>query len=226
MHPVLFQIGHYTVHTFGIILMIAFAVAVYRVYRAATRMAGVPGSPDPMDVLDVSVWMILAGVVGARALFVAIDWSQYRGQPATWLAIWQGGISFHGALIGGLLAMFLYTWRRRISVLKLADLIAPSAMIGYAIGRLGCLFNGCCYGAPTNMPWGIRFFDDGHWTPPSHPTQLYASLLSFAFFGILVRLERHKQFDGQLLGWYLILAAIERFTMEIWRAGYTSTVVA
>jgi phosphatidylglycerol:prolipoprotein diacylglycerol transferase len=99
-------------------------------------------------------------------------------------------------------------------------------MLGYAIGRIGCFFNGCCYGAPTNLPWGVRFFDDGHWTPPSHPTQIYASLMGFAFFALLAWIERRKSYDGQLLGWYLIFAAIERFVMEIWRGGYTSTVVA
>ncbi len=98
-------------------------------------------------------------------------------------------------------------------------------MIAYAIGRIGCLLNGCCYGAPTNMPWGMRFFDDGHWTPPSHPTQLYASLLSLVFFAGLVWLEKRQTYRGQIACWYLLGTATERFLMEIWRAGTTSDVV-
>ncbi len=244
MHPILFHIGSFAVHSFGVMLMIAFALGVYRAYRAAGRLAPVEkqsdplpnpspskgrealGAPEAADVLDVSVWMILAGVIGARLMFVIIDWNDYRGHPGTWFALWEGGISFHGGLIGGLAAMLIYAWRRRISILKLGDLLVPSVMLGYAIGRIGCFLNGCCYGAPTTMPWGVVFHDDGLVTQPSHPTQIYASLMSFAFFAGLVWLERRKVFDGQIIGWYLILAAVERFVMEIWRAGYTSTIVA
>ena len=227
MHPILFHIGNFTVHTFGAILMVAFAVAVYRGFRAAEKREGSlqPGQATGADILDVSVFMILAGVFGARALFVALDWSQYSGRPQTWLAIWEGGISFHGALLGGILAMALFCRARKLSLMKLCDSLAPSVMIGYAIGRIGCFFNGCCYGIPTTMPWGVRFFDDGHWTPPSHPTQLYASAMSFLFFAILVRIERRQTYVGQMVGWYLIFAATERFIMEIWRAGVTSTIV-
>lgn len=229
MHPILFHIGSYSVHSFGVMLMIAFAAAVYRAYTAAERLRrkdDSPGTPDAVDVLDVSVWLILAGVIGARALFVALDWSEYKGHPGTWFAIWEGGISFHGALIGGLAALIVFTLRRHLSFLKLVDVLAPSVMLGYAIGRIGCFLNGCCYGVPTTMPWGVRFFDDGHWTPPSHPTQIYASLMGFFFFGLLVWLEKRKAYDGQILGWYLVFAAVERFVMEIWRAGVTSTIVA
>ena len=98
-------------------------------------------------------------------------------------------MSFHGGLFGGIGALIGYCLIKRMSILKVADLFAPSVMIAYVIGRLGCLLNGCCYGAPTTMPWGIRFHDDGVLTPPSHPTQLYASLLSLVFFAGLVWLE-------------------------------------
>lgn len=228
MHPILFHIGSYSVHSFGVMLMIAFAVSVLRAAKAAERLrrGKVEGAPDSNDVLDVSVWLILAGVIGARAMFVALDWADYKSHPSTWAAIWEGGISFHGALIGGLIALIVFTVRRKLSFLKLVDVLAPSVMLGYAIGRIGCFLNGCCYGMPTTMPWGVRFYNNGHWTPPSHPTQLYASAMAFAFFGLLVWIERRKAFDGQVLGWYLILTAVERFVMEIWRAGVTSTVLA
>jgi phosphatidylglycerol---prolipoprotein diacylglyceryl transferase len=230
MHPILFHIGSYAVHSFGVMLMIAFAASVLRAYRATIRIApespAAGGVPEPADVLDVGAWMILAGVIGARLMFVIIDWPDYRGHPGSWFALWEGGISFHGGLVGGLIAMAIYTKRRGISIVKLGDLLAPSVMLGYAIGRIGCFLNGCCYGGPTSMPWGVVFHDDGRVTPPSHPTQIYASLMSFAFLGVLIWLERNKSFDGQIIGWYLILASVERFVMEIWRAGYTSTVVA
>ncbi|MEO7720165.1 MAG: prolipoprotein diacylglyceryl transferase [Capsulimonas sp.] len=232
MHPILFRIGAapggYAVHTFGVMMMLAFAVGIWRAVAAARRQKGEPGDVPVDAILDAGTWMILAGIAGARLMFIIVDWSSYRDHPLSGLEIWNGGLSFHGALFGGLLALIVFCLIRRISILKITDLFAPSVMLSYAIGRIGCFFNGCCYGAPTTMPWGIRFNEDGqgHWTVPSHPTQMYSTILSLIFFGVLVWLERRKAFDGQLLCWYIILSATERFLMEIWRGGVTSTVVA
>ncbi len=227
MFPILFHHGAFVVHTFGPILMLAFLAALGRAYTVAKRQNDPAISPD--NVLDVGIWMILCGVLGARLLFVALSWNQYRHAPdfpGSILKVWEGGLSFHGGLFGGIAAAVVYCLIKRISILKIADLFAPSVMVAYAIGRIGCLLNGCCYGGPTEMPWGMRFFDDGHWTARSHPTQLYASLLSFALFAGLVWLESRRAYLGQVFCWYLIGASVERFLMEIWRAGTTSDVVA
>lgn len=226
MFPVLFHVGSFAVHTYGVVLMLAFLAALARTYQSAKRQND-PGVP-PDNILDAGIWMILIGTVGARLLFVLIDWDSYRHAPnfpLNTLQVWQGGLSFHGGLFGGIGALVGYCLLKRMSILKVADLFAPSVMIAYVIGRLGCLLNGCCYGAPTTMPWGIRFRDDGVLTPPSHPTQLYASLLSLVFFAALVWLERRRAYYGQISCWYILLAATERFLMEIWRAGTTSDVV-
>jgi phosphatidylglycerol:prolipoprotein diacylglycerol transferase len=227
----LFQLGSgkhaITVHTYGVLLAVAILVAVLRTRAVADRRKD--GVINGDVVFDASVWMVTAGIVGARLLFVIFDWPSYRDNPVSALRFWEGGISFHGALFGGFLALVAFCHRSKISLPCLADVFAPSVMLAYVIGRVGCFFNGCCYGAPTNAPWGVRFFDDEHgvWTPPSHPTQLYAAALSLVFFGLLVLLERrYHRFDGQVLCWYVIAAAVERFVMEIWRAGVTSTVWA
>ena len=228
MHPILFHIGSFVAHTYGFVLLIAFLVALGRAYSVAKQQHDPAIRPD--DVLDAGIWMIVSGMIGARLLFVLIGWnSQYLHAadfPANIFKVWQGGLSFHGGLFGGILGAVVYCLVKRISILKIADLFAPSVMVAYAIGRIGCLLNGCCYGGPTEMPWGMRFFDDGHWTVRSHPTQLYASLLSFVFFAGLVWLERRRTYLGQVFCWYLIGASVERFLMEIWRAGTTSDVVA
>jgi len=227
MFPVLFHHGAFVVHTYGVILMLAFLAALVRAYTVAKRQNDPAISPD--NVLDAGIWMIVCGVLGARLLFVALSWSQYRHAPdfpGNILKVWEGGLSFHGGLFGGIAAAVVYCLIKRISILKIADLFAPSVMVAYAIGRIGCLLNGCCYGGPTEMSWGMRFFDDGHWTARDHPTQLYASLLSFAFFAGLVWLESRRTYLGQVFCWYLIGASVERFLMEIWRAGTTSDVVA
>jgi len=226
MHPILFQHGTFVLHTYGVVLMLAFLAALERTYGVAKRRNDPQLLPD--NVLDVGIWMIVIGVIGARLMFVIIGWHDYRYAPdfpANTFKVWQGGLSFHGGLFGGAGALIGYCLLKRISILKMADLFAPSLMIAYVIGRLGCLLNGCCYGAPTNMPWGMRFFDDGRWTPPSHPTQLYASVLSLFFFFGLVWLEGRRTYYGQVICWYFLLAATERFLMEIWRAGTTSDVI-
>ncbi|MGI4792242.1 MAG: prolipoprotein diacylglyceryl transferase [Janthinobacterium lividum] len=226
MFPVLFHIGSFVVHTYGVVLMVAFLVALGRAYAVAKRQND-PGTP-PDNILDVGIWMIVIGVLGARLMFVAIGWNDYRHAadfPGNIFKVWEGGLSFHGGLFGGFAALVSYCLIKRMSILKVADLFGPSVMIAYAIGRVGCFLNGCCYGAPTNMPWGVRFFDDGQWTVPSHPTQLYASALSLVFFAGLIWLERHRAYLGQVACWYLLGAATERFLMEIWRAGTTSDIV-
>ena len=228
MRPILFHIGSYGVHSYGVMLMLSFVLSLWRAFAyAKRRRAADPAFPmAPEDVLDVGLWIMLGIVIGARLLFVALDWPTYSAHPLDALRVWEGGLSFHGGFFGVLIALGLFAWRRRIPFLVLGDVIAPSAMLGYAIGRVGCLLNGCCYGGPTDMPWGMRFFDDGHWTVRSHPTQLYSTLLSLVFFGVLVRMQRRQKFDGQISFWYVLFSAIERFVMEIWRANVTSTVYA
>ena len=226
MFPVLFHIGSFVVHTYGVVLMLAFLVALGRAYAVAKRQNDPGIRPD--DILDVGIWMIVMGVIGARLMFVIIGWNDYRhapGFPGSIFKVWEGGLSFHGGLFGGIGALIVYCLIKRISILKVADIFCPSVMIAYAIGRIGCFLNGCCYGAPTNLPWGVRFFDDGRWTPPSHPTQLYASGLALLFFAGLVWLERHRAYLGQVACWYLLGQATERFIMEIWRAGTTSDLI-
>jgi phosphatidylglycerol:prolipoprotein diacylglycerol transferase len=227
MHPILFRIGHYAVHTYSLMLGIAFVGSLALAYRIAKQQAGKPGAIDPNDVLDIGYWMIIWGVIGARLAFVLTpqDWSEYRVHPVQILQIWNGGISFYGALVGGFIALAVVCRRRGIPIMRFGDVIGPPVMLGYAIGRIGCFFNGCCYGRPTTLPWGVRFNDEGYITPPSHPTQIYSSILSFLFLSILLRLTGKKAFDGQILFAYLLLSAIERFIMEIWRGDATSTVI-
>ena len=228
MFPVLFHIGSFVVHSYGVVLMAAFLVALGRAYSVAKRQQDPEMPPD--SVLDVGIWMIAAGVAGARLLFVVIGWKDYSHAPdfpGNIFKVWQGGLSFHGGLFGGIAAMVVYCLVKRLAILKMADLFTPSVMIAYAIGRIGCFLNGCCYGAPTNMPWGVRFFDDGttHLTVPSQPTQIYSTVLATLFFVGLVYVERHRSYLGQVSCWFLLGTATERFIMEIWRAGTTSTVI-
>ncbi len=207
-------------------LAIAFAAGIWHAVNSAKKRPQEGISPE--DTLDVSVWMILSGVLFARLVFVALDPNPSQYNVKNILAVWNGGISFDGALGGALFAMAIFCKVKKIPFLAMADRCAAPAMIGYAIGRVGCLLNGCCYGGVCNLPWAMRFQIDTvngvtYWTPPSHPTQLYATLISLVWYGILTwRENKGRAYIGELTCLYMIFSAIERFTIEIWRAGTTS----
>jgi phosphatidylglycerol:prolipoprotein diacylglycerol transferase len=178
-------------------------------------------------VLDFSLMALLGSIIGARGLFVALNWSEFAG-GSLWDVLWltRGGLSFHGGLAGAIGASLLFCTRRKIPFGTLSDAGTPSIPLGYALARVGCFLNGCCQGCPTDLPWAVRFASgsgNGGLTPPSHPAQIYDALMSLAVFGILLLLKPHFRARGQLLAAYVVLYSLERYIAEIWRAGCSAT---
>jgi phosphatidylglycerol:prolipoprotein diacylglycerol transferase len=209
-------------------LWIALVVGTWRTYRAARRT-----DIKPDYVIDVALYGVLAGVLFAHLASIVLDLPYYLQNPREILGIWSSllssegglrGLSFHGGVIGGVGAVYLFARKKKINFLALADLLSPGLAIAYAIARIGCFLNGCCYGVPTTLPWGVRFCEDGVWTPPSHPTQIYASLANVAIFGLLVMLEKRRRFTGQIFLSYLAMYSIYRFLNEFLRKGVTAEV--
>jgi len=232
MHPDLFTLpifGGRVIHTYGVMLLIGFLLSLWRAVVVARNKGEDPITTQ--DVLDVSVCLLVTGIIGARIAFVLLDPDLHSYTLSKALAIWNGGISFDGALAGGLIAIVLYCALKKIRTLTMLDMLAPPSVIGYAIGRIGCFFNGCCYGGPSTLPWAVKF-PIGHignipvTTGPSHPVQLYSTIDSFILFGLLTwRQNKTGLRDGDVFCWYLIGAGIERFIMEIFRKGVTSDMV-
>jgi phosphatidylglycerol:prolipoprotein diacylglycerol transferase len=222
MYPVITHIGPVVLYSYGTMLVVAFAAALLWTTRQA-KQRGV--SAD--FAVDMALWMLVGGIVGARAVFVLLDRASY----ANWmdaLRTWQGGLSFHGGLIGALAALGLFAWRRRASFWELTDLASPGAALGYAFARVGCFLNGCCYGVPTKLPWACTFRDPlspTGVTPPSHPVQLYASLANLAIFAVLVRIASRRPKPGIAFASYLALYSIYRFLAEFLRKGVTARVL-
>lgn len=222
MRPVLFQLGPIAVRAYGAMLVLAFAVGILWAMREA-RLRRLGCRLPPERMIDTGLAALIGGLIGARILFVILDPNLgWRDLPF----IWRGGLSFHGGLIGGITAVFAYAFAVRVNPGLLFDAGAPSMALGYAIARIGCLLNGCCYGCPTNLPWGLRFPDlaTGGLTPPSHPTQIYSSLGSLVLFGILLRMRPLARVPGQLFIAYVGLYGVLRFIVEIFRKGYTAEV--
>ncbi len=214
MRPELIKIGPFTLYTYGFMWMVGIWLAVWRALRLAPRY-GV----KPDDVLDVAFWSVALGIVGGRLAFVITYWSKYASDPLSIFRVWEGGMSYFGGF-GLAIATAIYLIRkRRIPIWQLGDLAAPSLALGYAIARIGCFGAGCCYGAPTDLPWGALF--PGH-ERAVHPTQLYATLMNLLIFAGLSYWASRRQFEGQLFAAFLVLHGLYRFINEFFRAGATS----
>lgn len=231
MRPILFQIGNFPIRSYGTLLVIGFLLAVWRTTRVcARRMETEPeGSPrrlHPDMAFDIALWGLMFGLLGARLLYVALDWKSFAGNPIGIFRIWEGGLSLHGGMLFGILYLVFYCRRMGLQILPLADLGAPAWALAYAFGRVGCFLNGCCYGTVCDLPWAVRFVDEQkHLTPPSHPIQLYASLINLVFFVWLTRWEKRPHRDGELFFGYLAMYGTYRGVMEFLRAGATSTFI-
>lgn len=212
------------VRAYGFMLMVGFAAGMLYLQRAA-RGTALP----PEGVVDLILGLLLVAIVSSRVLFVLLQWGSYSGNWREWLRVWEGGLSFHGGLAGGIAFVVWYAYRHRLRFWWLADMIAPALALGYAFARVGCFLNGCCYGRPTSLPWAVQFHDpplSTHLTEPSHPVQLYAVIANLALFGVLVYFWRRKRYDGQIAGLYLILYSVYRFLAEALRKGVTGNVLS
>jgi phosphatidylglycerol:prolipoprotein diacylglycerol transferase len=167
--------------------------------------------------MDMSFVMILWAVVGSRVMYVLINFSYYKEHPLDVLKIWQGGLVFSGGLVAVAAAMTWYLRRHHLSFWKVGDLWAPAIALGQGIGRIGCFMAGCCYGKPTDLPWGVVFNHPNSLAPrgiPLHPTQVYDFLSGSVIFLILVLLRGRKKFEGQVFTWFLILHSVARLFTE------------
>ncbi|MBI3947786.1 MAG: prolipoprotein diacylglyceryl transferase [Armatimonadetes bacterium] len=212
------------VRAYGFLLMLAFAAGLVCLQRVARGTA-----LSAESAVDVMLGLLLVSVLSSRVMYILLNWGQYAGHWRALLQVWEGGLSFHGGLLGGILWVAWYARRHRLGFLWLADLMVPGLALGYAIARVGCFLNGCCYGTPTHLPWAVRFQDpplSNQWTEPSHPVQIYASLTNLVIFAIILRLARRKRFDGQVLGAYLVLYSAYRFGAEWLRKGVTGSLLA
>ena len=216
-----------TLHSYGFFLVIGFFLSVWLACLEAKRRGY-----DPNIVLDLSMPLLLLSIVLCRILYFLVYPSQWRG-PGEFLQIWNGGLSFHGAIVGALVTIGYFAWKRGVSYGTLCDIIAPGIFAGYAVGRVGCFFNGCCYGFPTNVPWAVRFHVEGSndpaaFTVPSHPAQLYStglSLVLFSFMWWARKQPRFNRFPGQLTIVLLALYGFERAFVEFFRRGATAPLV-
>src|SRR5262249_27229845 len=138
-------------------------------------------------LVTVILLVLVASVLGARALYVFEHVDEFRHSPAGILAVWQGGLTLYGGIIAGVITGLLAAKRMGLPLWTVADALTPSVALGTAFGRVGCYLNGCCYGRPTDLPWGVTFPPDSFaglefGNARIHPAQLYFALAGLALF--------------------------------------------
>jgi phosphatidylglycerol:prolipoprotein diacylglycerol transferase len=212
-------IGPFTLHTYGFLLAVAFLAGLWVASRQAKR-AGL----DANRVTDMAVWVLIAGLVGAKLLLVALDWTYFGRNPRELLSIFQSGGVFYGGLLGGILLAWWYARHYRLPGWQTADVLAPGVVLGQAIGRLGCFAAGCCWGKATQVPWAVTFTDvyaaRAVGTPMDmavHPSQVYESFAAFLIFLFLLWLAPRRRFHGQVTLAYVALYSAVRFGLEFFR---------
>lgn len=186
--PIFFQLGPLTVRWYGLLIASAVVIGVTLSQYLAKRR-----HLNPELIGDLAIWLVLAAIPCARIYYVLFQWPQYAQHPADIVAIWKGGIAIHGAILGGSAAALIFARLQKISFWQLADLVAPSLILGQAIGRWGNFFNSEAFGAPTDLPW--KLFIPKNMRPEGyenfeyfHPTFLYESLWNLTVFGLLITL--------------------------------------
>jgi len=217
MHPVLIQVGDFAIATYGLLVAMGFGLGLWLAGRRA-QAAGIPAE----QVHNLGVWLIVAGMGGGKLFYILFFWPDFlAGWQAEGLRSLRQGFVFYGGFIGASLAGLFYTRAKRLAFLPLADVLAPSVALGHAFGRLGCFFNGCCYGKACDLPWAVQF-PAGHvaHSYPVHPTQLYEVAGNLALFAGLSLYRPHRRFAGQIWWFYLGGYGALRFIIEFFRGDY------
>ena len=220
MFPRLFELGPISVYSYGLLLAAAYLTGLwYASVRARKR------GLDANRVMDLGLYIFFSALVGAKLLLVVVEFDHFRRDPShIWTVLRSGGV-FYGGLLLAVAVAFWYMRRYRLPVWTTCDAFAPGIALGQAVGRIGCLMAGCCYGTPTDLPWGVTFTNPlaaaQAGTPLDvslHPTQLYESAAVLVILGILLLAERRgTPFPGRTFWSYLLLYPCARFTIEFFR---------
>lgn len=194
MHPVICKIGPFTIYSYGLMLVVAFLVASALAKQEAKRQ-----QINPEIVFNLGFIIFILGVIGARLLYIIENITYYLKNPLEIIMLQMGGLSWFGGVTLAVIGGVIYLKKKKLSVYKIFDLIAPFAALAQGIGRIGCLLNGCCFGKTLI------------------PTQIYSALILTIIFVILRFLQDKPHREGQIFFAYLLLYSLKRFFIEFWR---------
>ena len=220
MYPLLFELGPLSIYSYGVLLATAYVVGLRFALRRADR-AGLNGQ----RVMDLGILIIISALVGAKLLLFLLEFDRFTSDPAQLLVLLKSGGVFYGGLLLAVPVAWWYIFNYQLPFWTTCDLFAPGIALGQAVGRMGCLLAGCCYGQTTEVPWGITFTNTLAFTNVGtplnialHPTQLYEAAAMLLVLGLLLAGEqRWKPFPGRTFWTYLLLYGSARFIIEFYR---------
>jgi phosphatidylglycerol---prolipoprotein diacylglyceryl transferase len=223
MFPELFKIGPIAIRGYGLMLTISFLLGLYYIYKISQKTKA-----NFDHLLNIAFIMIFGGVVGARLFYVFFHLDEFSGN---WLDSFNpfhsgqfgiAGLNLYGGVVTAIILSFIYIRKKEMPLLATFDTFAPTLGLGLIFTRIGCFMNGCCFGTPTDLPWGVSFpldsipyyvFGDAH----LHPAQLYSSFYGLFLFLFLHWRLKHKSFDGQVVALLFMIEAIFRYLIEFVR---------
>lgn len=217
MNPVLFDFGFIKIYWYSVCILLGLLIGGFLVMKESKRF----NIPED-DMLNLIVYGIVFGILGARIYYVIFNWSYYSYHLSEIIKIWEGGLAIHGAIIAGLIWIIIYTKRKKINTLRILDIIVIGLIIGQALGRWGNFFNGEAHGGPTTLLFLEslhlpKFIIDGMFIYGTyyHPTFLYESVWCIIGLILMLILRRRNFWKvGQTTGFYLIWYSVGRFFIE------------
>lgn len=209
MYPILFRIGSFEVTSFGVLVAAGAFAGLWLFHHELRR------SRLPVEATDVALIAVVAGLVGAKLLWVA---EHFGEEPFFALLFSRAGLSWFGGFAGGIGSGLWMIRRRKWPLVPVLAAAAPALALGHAIGRIGCFLVGDDYGKPSHLPWAVAFPNGSPpTTVPVHPTQLYEMVVLLAIMVVLLRWRQRGMPDAQVLGGYFGMAGVERFAIEFIR---------
>jgi len=216
INPIIFSIGHFHLRWYSLIVMTAIAVGVWLTAREAGRKGF-----KKDDIYDAAIWVVLAGLLGARLFHVIDHWPDvFAANPIRALYIWEGGLAIWGGVFGGLIAVAILARMQGWRLSRLLDAGAPGLVLGQAIGRFACIITGDAMGKPTTGPFGFAYTSSEAMVPQLGvyytPTPVYEIVMNLSIFALLWRLRKSNLPDGALFLIYLSLYSAGRFLITFW----------
>jgi phosphatidylglycerol:prolipoprotein diacylglycerol transferase len=225
-----------TLPVFGGIKLFGYGLMLFLAFLGSTNLAARVARREKLDpevIYDLSLFVFLGGLLGARLFYVIQYWGVKVHTVADIFRVWEGGIVLYGSIIGGTLAFFLYRVLRPFPLGPFLDAIAPALALGIAIGRFGCFLNGCCYGDVCRLPWAVSFPEpsppwqahqlahligpDAHWSLPVHPTQLYSVIDGLILMTLLLAFFPLRKRDGEVMALLMVTYPVTRVLIEYLR---------
>lgn len=223
MNPIAITFGNVEIRWYAILILSGFLIGMYLIKKESNRK-----KLDTDIILDLCFFLVIISIIGARIYYVIFEFEQYKDNLLEIFKIWNGGLAIHGGIISGLIFTCFYCKKHKINILQITDIIAPTLILGQAIGRWGNFFNGEAFGPATTLSFlkklhipnfiikGMYLYSDvDHIYAYRQPTFLYESLWCLFGFLILMILRKNKKIKiGMITGTYFILYGIERFLVE------------